>query len=131
MAKEFPKWTPPKREVEIEPISPAQQKLYEQWAKESGVKIEVEVDLKKFNLELQQLLIVFSGVLSLIRKMGLPEDVNEFVFAIQKMISMIYTLQAAILALQAARAAGGDPIAMAQFGIAVAATVGISTDMVS
>lgn len=62
---------------------------------------------------------LISGAARLARMMGLPENVEAQIRTIQRLIQIVNGLRAAYLALQAARMAGGDPLAWAAAIISV------------
>lgn len=81
------------------------------------------MDMTQATAELTKYMTTLNACLSLARRMGLGEDIEDGIMAIQRMISMLYMLKAAYLAVAAARLAAGDPLAWIQAGVAVGGAI--------
>ena len=97
-------------------------------------RIEVEyaltVNVEDASTQLRQLERILFRSLALLRRMGLPEDVEAGIMRLQRLITIVRSAQIALIALQAARMAAGDPLAWIQAGLGVATTVASASDLV-
>ena len=69
-----------------------------------------------------------NSAMRLAKRAGLPEEFSRYVTEIQRIIRLINQLKIAMYALQAARMAAGDPLAIAQAGIAIGSVVVTASD---
>ena len=64
-----------------------------------------------------------TSAMRLAKRCGLPEEFHNAVTEIQRILRLINMLKIAYLALAAARVAAGDPLAIAQAGIAIGGVI--------
>lgn len=84
------------------------------------VSFSLEVNIDHAEKEVRRLETVLYRTLSIVQKLVGSEDLTELIRVSQKAIVYTNRLRLALLALQAARMAAGDPLAWALGGIAVA-----------
>jgi len=85
--------------------------------------IKINADMSAITTEFTKYMTTLNAALSLARKAGLPDDQVAAIQTIQKMISTLYMLRAAYTAIAIARAAAGDPLAIAGAAIAVGGVI--------
>ncbi len=87
---------------------------------EEEFNVKLNMDMTEATVQLTKWITVLRSALRLARKMGLPDEYTEAIIAIQKMISTLYMLKAALDAVRLSRALAGDPLAIATLGIDLA-----------
>ena len=96
---------------------------------DNDVEIRIRMDMAEATSQLNNYLITLRSAIRLARRMGLPDVVDQQLRQIQQLIRLIYQLRMAYYALLAARTAAGDPLAIAQAGIAIGGAVLTSMDV--
>lgn len=89
------------------------------------VSFSLEVNVEPAYQDFRRLETIVTRCLGLMRRIGLPENIDEGIRKIQSIISYLNTLR---LTAAAAQAATG-PIGMAMFGITMATTVASTYDL--
>lgn len=84
---------------------------------EGEFKVKLDMDMTEATVQLTKWITSLNSALSLARKMGLPDEYSEAIIAIQKMISTLYMLKAALDAVRLSRALAGDPLAIASLAV--------------
>lgn len=99
------------------------------------VSFSLEVNVEKAYTEVRRLQSVLYGTLALVNRLTGDEDLKESIATMQQAIRVANALRLAYAALTAARVAAGDPIAIAQAGLAIAGFAftasDFATDMMS
>lgn len=85
-------------------------------SEEHTVTFNLEVDTSRVLRDIQLVNTAFNRVVSVLRKMGLPENVMEAISFVQRLIMLVNQLRLAMIALQAATGPYGW--AMALLGLA-------------
>lgn len=96
---------------------------------EEGVSFSLEVNVEKAEANVRRLQTALYRSLGLVRRLSGSEDLDAFILSSQRAITIANKLRLALLALQAARMAAGDPLAWAMAGIAVGEFALDATDM--
>ena len=89
--------------------------------------LEINISPETFTTLRQAEAILFRTA-GLLRRMGLSENLDSAISKMQRAIAVANQLRLVLAALQAARAASGDPLAMAQLGIGIGAFVYTADD---
>ena len=84
------------------------------------VSFSLEINVEPGYTEIRKVQTILSRTLSLVERACGREDFNVFIDSAQKAVMWANRLRLALLALQAARMAAGDPLAWALAGLAVA-----------
>jgi len=87
------------------------------------VSFSLEVNVAKAYEDIRRVQTILYRTLGLLSRAGLGEDVDAAIRKVQELIRVLNMLRLSLAAFQAARAAAGDPIAVAQFAITLATTV--------
>ena len=91
------------------------------------VSFSLEVNVEHAETELRRLQTVLYRSLGLLGRMGLPENINELISYVQRVIAVVNQLRLAVLALQAA----SGPIGWALAGIGLATSWMVTHDMIA
>jgi hypothetical protein len=83
------------------------------------VSFSLEVNVEKAYEDIRRVQALLYRMLALIRRMGLPEDVEKAITRIQRLIAILNTLRLTLLALEAA----SGPIGWALFGVGMLGTI--------
>ena len=83
------------------------------------VSFSLEVNVKQAEEDVRRLQMILYRTLGLVRRASGNEDLNSFIASLQETIAWANRLRLALLALQAARMAAGDPLAWATAALAV------------
>lgn len=86
---------------------------------EEEFDIKVNLDIREATAELRKYSTILYGTLGLARRMGLPEDVDEMITAIQRLIAQLNMLRHTMILLQTA----SGPIGWALALLSVTGTV--------
>lgn len=89
------------------------------------VSFSLELNVREAEERVRKLETILYRSMDIVKRLSGSEDLNALISQAQKAIQIANQLRLALLALQAARMAAGDPLAWAMAGIAVA-EVGIS-----
>jgi len=84
------------------------------------VTFDLELRVTKVESEIRILQGIVQGYEAMLLRLGLPKRAAELVRQMQQVTQAFNSARRAILAFQAARAAAGEPIAVAQFGLMAA-----------
>lgn len=87
--------------------------------RDEGVSFSLEVNVEKAYEEVRRLQTVLYRSLGLAARLTGDENLIRGIRTMQRAIAIANQLRLALLALQAARMAAGDPLAWAMFGISV------------
>lgn len=91
------------------------------------VSFTLQLNVEDTDKQLQKLQATLYRTLDLAQKLGMPADLSQAISIIQRQISALNELRLAILAVQAARLAAGDPVAWAFAAVSVVgATVSLA-----
>lgn len=82
------------------------------------VSFSYEVNIEKAYEDVRRLQTLLYRTLALVRRLGLPEDIEQGIIRIQNMISWLNTLRLTLAALEAA----SGPLGWAMFGVTLATT---------
>jgi len=93
--------------------------------RDEDVSFSLEVNVEPGFTAVRRLQMVLFRTLGLMRRLGLPPQIDRAIAGLQQLISTANQARLALLALQAVRMAAGDPIAWMQAGISVV-TVAVS-----
>jgi len=75
------------------------------------VSFSLEVNVEKAYENVRRLETLLYRTLGLVRRMGLPDAMEDQIRDLQRLLAAVNSLRLAYIALQAARMAAGDPIA--------------------
>ena len=81
------------------------------------VTFDLEINVEATMAEVRKLQGLIQGYLGLLHRLNLPEDTAALISQMQQIVQAANSARRALLALQAARMAAGDPLAWAQFGL--------------
>lgn len=85
------------------------------------ITFDLELNVTKIESEIRRLQGIVQGYEALLIRVGLPAKAAELVRQMQEITQAFNSARRAIAAYQAAKAAAGDPVAVAQFAL-IAAT---------
>ncbi len=94
---------------------------------QEDVTFALEVDVSKTMAEIRRLEILLFRTLSLIRRLGLPEDIEQGIVRIQRLIMAARLAHAALIAMQAA----AGPIGWALAGVGIVSAAWTAYDVIS
>lgn len=94
---------------------------------ERDITFNLELNVEKAIDNARRLETLMFRSLGLARRLGLPDDINQAIYTVQRWVMAIRMAHTAMVMLQAARMAAGDPIAWAMAlvgGASAAMTMG-------
>ena len=97
--------------------------------RDEGVSFSLEVNVEPAHTQIRKLQMVLFRTLGLMRRMGLPPQLDRAIAGLQRFIAMVNQARLALAAFQTARMAAGDPLAWATFGLAAGTTAASVFDM--
>lgn len=89
---------------------------------EKKISYEFDVSVETMEQKILKVQTLLYGILGIMRHMGLPDEINDAIMRVQRLIAVLNMLKAAYATLTAARMAAGDPFAWATAIIAVGGT---------
>jgi len=97
--------------------------------RDEQVSFSLQTNVDDIYPRLRKVQMVLFGILGLMRKLGLPPQLDRAIAGLQRFIAMVNQARLALAALQTARMAAGDPLAWATFGLAAGSTAVSVFDM--
>ena len=94
---------------------------------QEDVSFALEVDVSKTMTEIRRLEILLFRSIGLLRRLGLPEDIEQGIVRIQRLIMAVRLAHAALIAMQAA----AGPIGWALAGVGIVSAAWTAYDVIS
>jgi len=83
------------------------------------VKVEIQIETTKMITQLEKVQVLLYGTLGILRRLGLPEEVDSAILKIQRIIAALNMLRLALYAVEMA----SGPVGWAMAGVGIAGTV--------
>ena len=87
---------------------------------EETVTFNLDIDASRVQSTVRQVEFLIYRIFSLLGRLGLPEQIDQAIAKLQRLIMTIRLVHTALIALHTARMAAGDPLAWATAGVALA-----------